>query len=314
MKNQCLALALAAVGLLFGGAQQTHAEALVALTTSNQLITFDSNTPGTTSAPVPISGLVAGDVITGIDRRLNGIIYAFAVNSSNGFARIYTVDSTSGAASLVSTLAADPADNVPPFPFQTVSGTSFGVDFNPTVDRLRVVSHTGQNLRLNVANGLTMLDVSLSFQSSDQNFGQNPLVTSAAYTNNFLGATSTTLYGLDSALDILVTQDPANSGLLNTVGGLGVNFGANTGFDISGLSGIAYAVLQPGGTGFSMLYSINLTTGQATLIGQVGSGFTLSGLATQVGGPAPVPEPTTMLLLGTGLAAVAARARKRHKS
>ena len=34
-----------------------------------------------------------------------------------------------------------------------LSGTAFGFDFNPTVDRIRVVSDTGQNLRLNPDTG-----------------------------------------------------------------------------------------------------------------------------------------------------------------
>jgi hypothetical protein len=54
----------------------------------------------------------------------------------------------------------------------------------------------------------------------------------SAYTNNFAGASVTTLYGIDSNLDILATQNPPNAGLLNTVGPLGFNASDLVGFDI----------------------------------------------------------------------------------
>ncbi|MDQ3755186.1 MAG: DUF4394 domain-containing protein, partial [Acidobacteriota bacterium] len=116
MKKQFLALALAAVGLLFGAAQSTQAEQLIALNTSGQLVTFDSATPGATTAPLTVTG-VSGTLI-GIDRRpANGLLYGI---SSNG--GIYTINTTTGAATLVSTSSATP------------SGASFGVDFNPVPD------------------------------------------------------------------------------------------------------------------------------------------------------------------------------------
>ena len=55
--------------------------------------------------------------------------------------------------------------------------------------------------------------------------GCSPNVTASAYTNNFAGATTTTLYGIDTNLDILVTQGN-NTGTLGTIGPLGVNVSA----------------------------------------------------------------------------------------
>src|SRR4029079_6264434 len=91
----------------------------------------------------------------------------------------------------------------------------------------------------------------------------------AAYTNTFAGATSTTLYVLDSNLDILAIQNPPNNGTLTTVGALGVDTSAEVGFDIAPRSGTALVSLTVGGS--AQLYTINLATGAASLIGPIGS-------------------------------------------
>src|SRR5688572_10198098 len=158
---------IALLGL--GWVAPAAAEPIVALTVQNALIMFDSATPGTVSAPVAVTGLLAGDFLGGIDRRPslgpnNGVLYGFGVNFTTGAGHIYTLDPLTGGATLVSTLAADPADTTAPFPYTGVSGSAFGVDFNPTVDRLRVTSDTDQNLRINVDNGLVQLDVPLAYQ------------------------------------------------------------------------------------------------------------------------------------------------------
>jgi len=94
-------------------------------------------------------------------------------------------------------------------------------------------------------------------------------------------------------LDILVTQNPPNAGTLNSIGSLGVNAGSIAGFDISGTSGIAYAALDIGG--LSSLYTINLTTGSASLVGGIGSGLSVSGLTVS-----PVPEPEHYAMIAAG--------------
>ncbi len=111
-----------------------------------------------------------------------------------------------------------------------------------------------QNLRINVNTGAVTTDGNLN--------PGDPSVTGAAYTNNFAGATSTTLYVIDSASDTLQIQNPPNNGTFVTVGSLGGDAPAFVGFDISSSSGIAFASAIIGGS--SNLYTINLSTGLAS--------------------------------------------------
>jgi Domain of unknown function (DUF4394) len=204
---------------------------------ANNLQIFDPGAPafGVSKA---ITGLQAGETILGIDMRpATGQLYALGSTS-----RLYTLNMSSGAAAVVGTA-----------PFTTLlSGTSFGFDFNPTVDRIRVVSNTGQNLRLDPNTGL------IAAVDGTLNPG-TPAVSAAAYTNNFAGATTTTLFVIDAATDKLYIQNPPNNGTLVEVGSLGINIGTDNGFDIGGRSGKAYGVFSIGG--FTKLYTLDLTTG-----------------------------------------------------
>ena len=247
-------------------AQTTPTSPLVyALTANNALISFNASTPNTVISNTAITGLPQGENLVGIDfrPRTNQL---FALSSAS---RIYTLNLTTGAATAVGTTAFTPA----------LAGTSFGFDFNPVPDRIRVTSDTDQNLRLNPDTGaVAATDTVLSFMTGDANAAANPNIVGAAYTNSFAGPTSTTLYGIDSNLDILVRQgsvggapDSPNNGKLNTVGTLGIDTTDQVGFDIVAPNDVAYASLTSAGASGSSLYSINLNTGAATLVGAIGS-------------------------------------------
>lgn len=186
--------------------------------------------------------MAAGENIVGIDfRPATGQLFALGSTS-----RLYNINASSGAAVAVGAAGVF-----------TLTGTSFGLDFNPTVDRIRVVSNTGQNLRLNPVDG------SLSGTDGTLNPG-TPNVSAAAYTSNMAGASSTSLYVLDAGTNKLYKQDPPNAGTLVEVGNIGLTIDASNGFDIGGQSGIAYAIITSGPA--TKLYSINLTSGAATAV------------------------------------------------
>ena len=187
-------------------------------------------------------------MILGIDfRPANGQLYAVTNQS-----RLYTINTSNGAATRVGAGPFSPA----------LEGVDVGFDFNPTVDRIRLTTQTGQNLRLNPNDGtVAAVDGRLNPGS--------PTVTASAYTNNFAGSTTTVLYNIDSNTDRLVRQDPPNAGGLVDVGSLGVNVEGGNGFDIvstnqviGGTTNMGYAVLRQNTN--SKVYSINLTTGAAT--------------------------------------------------
>src|SRR5205807_2008664 len=187
---------------------------IFAVSVTNKLLKFRSDTPNTVNVIGSISGLQAGEQIIGIDfRPANGQLYA--LGNKTGVGRLYTINTTTGAASLVATLAADPSDSTSPY--TSLNGSFSDIDFDPVADQLRVVSDARQNLRVNPANGQVITDGQLTYASGDTNFGAVPGVTAAAYTNNSAGATSTTLIDIDSNFGALLKQDPPNNGLLTTL-------------------------------------------------------------------------------------------------
>lgn len=230
---------------------------------TNALVVFASQRPDLIARRVTVSGLGTGETIVGIDfRPVDGRLYALGSTS-----RLYTLDTITGAATSVGA-AFTPA----------LSGAEFGFDFNPTVDRIRTHSDTEQNLRLNPLTGATAAtDAPLAYAIGDANFGQNPAIGATAYTNSVAGALTTELFAIDAARDVLVKLAAPNDGQLTTIGSLGINSSTQAGFDIAGAD--AFAVIVSEGSTFSTLYRINLATGAATVVGNIGGAARLRGIA-----------------------------------
>jgi Domain of unknown function (DUF4394) len=229
---------------------------VVGLTRDQRLVCFSERNPDKATNIGAVSGLSGGDTaLIGIDYRVqDGMLYG--VGNAGG---IYRLDVTNAKAMLVNRLTV------------ALNGTSFGVDFNPAADRLRIVSDTGQNLRHNInPDGVTIADTALNYAVGVT----APGVVGAAYTNNDLDpTTNTTLYVLDSTLDQISVQSPPNNGSLVANGKLTVDATAVAGFDI-------YSTIRNGVTveaqslaviktadGATQLYSINVLTGKATTRG-----------------------------------------------
>jgi len=289
-----LHLTAVAVVVCLLAAGQARAE-LIYTSNGSTISRFDSGSLGVVTT-VPVSGLSVGETLVGIDVRPASPGTLYGVGSTS---RVYTINPLTGLATAVG-----------PSGQFTLNGTAFGTDFNPVADRIREVSNTEQSLRLNPNDGaLAATDTALNPAGN---------IVGVAYSNNFPGATVTTLYAIDSAAGTLnligsVNGSPnsPNGGAVTTVGslGLGTNLNEAIGFDISGQSGIAFASITTGG--ISRLYNLNLSTGAATLTssngGAIGTGTTpFLGLAA-----AGAPEPSGLAFMGGG-ALLLIRRRRAH--
>ncbi|MFA9192498.1 DUF4394 domain-containing protein [Flavobacterium sp. FZUC8N2.13] len=219
-----------------------------AITNNNSIVKYNAKNLTTPTATTPISGLPNGEKIISIDYRpATGQLYGLGTSS-----RLYFINEESGLATALGSAPFTPALN----------GTIASIDFNPTVDRIRLVTPTGQNLRLHPEIGTVVAT------DGSINGGTNPNIGAVAYTNSVAGTSSTQLYDIDFAQDKLYLQNPPNNGTLEEVGSLGVDFSGVGNFDITPDNGCALAVTFDNNA--STLYKINLTTGKADNVGTFG--------------------------------------------
>jgi hypothetical protein len=266
-------IALAAVAAL--APAPANAERAVGLTGTNRLLFFDTANPHTGTV-VAVSGLATvNETLLGVDwRPATGELFAVSVPTgvlTNALTRVYSVNADTGAATLIGSV---PASTVP-----GSGDVPYGMDFNPRIDRIRMVGSNNANFRLNPNNGaLAGTDVGLTYTAPatgpvgaiayDRNIAPGPPGTLAD------PARLTTIFAIDTGADRLDTiggidgaaPGGPNGGTVTSIGALGVTVdnGSDPGLDIAP-GGTAYAALRTGGA--SGLYTLDLATGAATLVG-----------------------------------------------
>ena len=214
---------------------------------------------------MPISGLGQGENLAAMDfRPKTGQLYGVTISgvSNNAHGLLYTINISTGVVARVSDT---------PFSISLAATAAYDIDFNPTVDRIRLVNTAGQNLRVNPDTGaLAATDTNLTCAAPPCQ------IVGIAYDRSTVGVTRTTVYGLDWLNDTLVTIGSVdgtlspNTGVITTTKPLGVAIASTlAGFDIAP-SGIAYASINPG-TQYKF-YVLNLHTGAATLVGLLSNG------------------------------------------
>jgi hypothetical protein len=268
--------------------QQVRAPAFNAhaLVGGNGIAAFATAFPQGIEAPLALAGVTAGDTIVSIDRRpQNGFLYGLGFNATAGTVQLYSISGTTGFATPIgATGSFVAADGVTPAPVGAGAGTAFGLDFNPTVDRVRVVNGAGQNFRMNPNNGAfvdgnTMV-ANVNMDGSIN--GATNAVQETAYANSVPNVTVTTQYTLDAGTDAVCIQNPPNAGTQGQCQALSAAVDSVLGFDIApnATTAAALAVVKLAGQGDEVLANVDLTNGALTNLGSIGSGG-ITGLALQ---------------------------------
>ena len=244
---------------------------LYAIDSQNHLVTFDSANPGVlTSAKIlKLPSLSLYDSNRPTER-----IVSLAFRTADGPAttRIWGLTSHGN---IVPVNINTAEVGVPSIKGINLNGTAFGFGFDPTSTvNMLLVSNLDQNLRLKFNTGEVFTQTPLHYVSGDP---ADPNVVAFAYDNNLGGGLQRTPFMIDSAADALVAlQAPFQDGGLKTVGPLGVNASEVTGLTIytTGTIGspvnTAFAAITTPGDSASKLYTIDLLTGAATLVGSIG--------------------------------------------
>jgi hypothetical protein len=277
------------------------------LLSSNRLAFIDLNAPSTSLAtPSTITtGIMPGDTLVSIDRRpQNGFLYGLGYNAGAGTVTLYTIHpETSFATPLGVAGGFVGADGTTPVMIGGGNAnTRFEIDFNPAVDRVRVISSLGENFRMNPNTGTVVdgnlggADGSVTGTNMDGSLkvgATSTLAQGTAYTNNVANnGAITTQYTLDETTDSLYIQNPPNMGALSLGKVLSPTVASILGFDIAPgvnasasntpvTSGSGFALVKTGASSAESLATVDLVTGVLSNITAITGGTGAIGLAVQ---------------------------------
>jgi hypothetical protein len=224
-----------------------------ALTTQNTITVYNAKDVRVAKGNFTITGLATAENMLAIDfRPATGDLYGMS-----SLSKLYTIDLVNGSAKAVSATAFAPL----------LTGTMVSMDFNPTTDRIRVITNSGQNLRINPETGIVE-----ATDPAQTNLG----ISGISHSNSYGGSTNTILYQLDAAGQKLLKQDPINTGILTTVGSFEQTID-NATFEISPDGANALSVGQ--NSEGTRLFKIDLISGKATVKGKFVAGTSIRSIA-----------------------------------
>lgn len=207
-----LAAAVSAVAL-GAAAAPAAATTFLALTGDRTILVIDREKKRVVRQfNVAVSGRLVGIDI----RPADGQLYGVAANGD-----VVTINTSSGAVSKKSRLT-----------IRLPASARGSVDFNPVVDRLRLVGSERTNLRANVDDGSVLEDTDIAYVQPNPFGGTTPSPLAVAYSNSKAGTKTTLLFHFDFPTKALYLQLPANDGTLQPVGEVMVNLARDVGFDI----------------------------------------------------------------------------------
>lgn len=283
-----------------GGVDDRFVGTLRQTASGPELVGFvlDTNTGELTmDEMLSIDGLAEGDELVGLDDRSTARAGApdggYAVGRSG---RVYSIEDNAeeNPTGLIATEVAQLS--------VALAGTEFGVDFNPVADLLRIVSDTGQNLRVNLeadrmvacndgvaavrAPGFACVD------GTTRLVAPAPQIVATAY--RAAPTMGTFQFALDARDSSLYRVAVPNDGALARVGPLGVSLpaGVEQSFDIidNEVTEGGVLALQTAGASVSGLYGLDLDSGVATRVGDIGTEGVVSALTVRFE-DAPVSMP-----------------------
>jgi hypothetical protein len=223
--------------------------------------------------------VMALDLATPLDAIAYRPVTGELLGYTNG--AVFTIDPMTGAMTDLGATVMDGA--------MVAEGAMVDLDFNNQIDAVRVVSSAGDNLVYFPAGfgdnderaGSLRRFTDLAYAAGDANEGADAMVFANAYTNAIAGmkASGTLQYALDATTDALVTLANNDGTLVTvapiTVDGMAADLSGMGGFDIVSPeegTDIAHAILQMEGSDTAGLYAIDLTTGAATMLADLGTG------------------------------------------